>query len=226
MKQIFTLLCIWSTFCTLTAQTKSLPEFNRISTSGNVKVEILNSDQHKVEYTIIKGYPDDLIIDIRNQTLTVKIKNQSMKWGRSSTKAKVTVYAKEIRGIDCSAGSSLKSSDTWQTEHLAIDVSSGANCKLALNVQSLSADASSGASLSISGKASSASFDASSGASVDASELVSVTVSAVASSGGGIKSYVTERINASASSGGSVRYKGNPTERKIDAKVSGSVKAY
>ena len=80
----------------------------------------------------------------------------------------------------------------------------------------IDADASSGAQIIIEGSANTLNIDASSGASYNGVRLKAKDVDADVSSGASISVWATERIEADASSGGSIRYKGNPTEESID----------
>ena len=208
------------------AQTKSLSSFNSISTSGSVQVELIKGDNPKADYTIIKGNEEDLVIEVKGQELTVKIKSKMSMWNRSETKAKVTVYYQTLSGIDCSAGSSLKGDAEIVSTSMDIESSSGANCSIKVKSTDVNVDCSSGAKVSVSGSATAVNLDASSGARIDAVALMASDAIADVSSGASISLYASKKLNADASSGGSIKYKGSPEKTNIHSGISGSIKSF
>lgn len=207
-------------------QSKSLPSFNAISTGGSVQVELIKSSVSKVDYTIVKGDEDDLYIEVKGNELIVKIKPNRGFWNSSNTKAKVTVYYQSLNSIDCAAGSSIKSESEIVAENMDIESSSGASCSVALKCTDLNVDSSSGSRVTVNGIASSVNYDASSGASINAASLLASEAIADVSSGASISLYASKKLNADASSGGSIKYKGDPEKTNISSGISGSIRSY
>ncbi|MFZ1750774.1 MAG: head GIN domain-containing protein [Saprospiraceae bacterium] len=218
---IFTLLQ-WSAI----GQSVHLPAFDAISTSGSVKVELIKSNTTRADFEIIKGDKEDLVIEVKNKELIVKIKSSFSLWNRSNTKAKVTVYYQSINEIDCSAGSSLFTDSEITATAMDIDVSSGANCSIKLKSDEVMVSSSSGSKVTINGITSTANYDASSGSSIDATYLIASTADADVSSGASISLYATDKLKAEASSGGSIRYKGKPESTNLSSGMSGSITSF
>ena len=82
---------------------------------------------------------------------------------------------------------------------------------------------SSGAQTTISGKAPTVSVEASSGSSFDGYELDSEHCEARASSGASVQVTVQKDLNASASSGGQIHYRGNGMISSVAAHSGGEV---
>ena len=74
------------------------------------------------------------------------------------------------------------------------------------------------------GKVKSLEIEASSAGDIDAYRLESEKVYARTSSAGSAKVNVTKELEAHASSGGSIRYRGNPVKTNTDSSSGGSVK--
>jgi hypothetical protein len=74
------------------------------------------------------------------------------------------------------------------------------------------------------GKAKSLTAEASSAGQIDAYDLEAESVTAAASSAGSLKVNVTNNLVAHASSGGNIRYRGNPSKSMTDSSSGGSVK--
>jgi len=206
------------------AQERQVDFFNGISTGGNVSVKLEKADKQGVKIKMIKGDAKDVITDVSDKTLKVKIKNKwSNSWSGKQTKAKVIVYYTELDDISASAGSSIMSDDVIVANDLDIEASSGASIRLEIKTDELDSGVSSGGSVKLSGNSSTAEFEASSGGSLKARDLIAKDVEAEASSGGSISCHATKSIEAEASSGGSISYDGEPKSVEIDSGRSGSI---
>lgn len=114
----------------------------------------------------------------------------------------------KISGINCEGNMQLKSS-------------SAGHCKIE-NIAckgEVSASSSSAGDVRLSGTCHNATYKASSAGNVYAESLKAVDVQAQASSAGGIRCHVTGKLSAGSSSGGNVRYAGNPTS--VEGKIQG-----
>jgi uncharacterized ferredoxin-like protein len=207
-------------------QSKTLSAFTSIATSGSVSVELIKGSAPKAEYTILKGNEEDLFIEVKNGELSVKIKSKNKKWNNSGTKASVKIYYQSLTKIDCSAGSSISAYSEIDATSMEIEASSGSSCQIKINTKDLKVDASSGTSVTVSGTSKVAGYDASSGAKINAAANESEIVDADVSSGASISAHATKSITADASSGGSIKYKGNPERKNINAGMSGSVNTF
>jgi hypothetical protein len=95
--------------------------------------------------------------------------------------------------------------------------------KLELEANEVVVESSSGSDIFLKGKVSVLEAHASSGSDIDASELQSRKCNASVSSGSDIKVYVTEELDANASSGGDITYSGNPKAKDINESSGGDV---
>ena len=105
-----------------------------------------------------------------------------------------------------------------------IDVSSGSSADIEVIAKTIDAEASSGASLKLEGSAKKAEYDASRGSTINAKMMICDYVNADVSTGATIKAHVNKKLNAEASSGGSIRYTGDAEDNNIDKGWSGQIK--
>lgn len=217
MKQILLLFLFAFSYSTIDAQDEiyGLDDFNDLSVSTNIKMELIPSNENKMEIDITKGDRSDLKIEEKGEKLRVYIKGKN-NWGSNQTKAKIKLYFKELEEISVAAGASVFTDATIKSDEFEADVSSGASLSLSLETGSLDSNVSSGGSLKIAGRSDKVDVDASSGGSFQGGKLKSRNADVEASSGGSINIWVSESIDAETSSGGSIKYKGNPSERDID----------
>ena len=114
--------------------------------------------------------------------------------------------------IESSSSGEIEGADI-SCEDLKIQASSAGDIELKrVECSFLQAEASSSGDVSVSGVARSAKFEASSAGDIDADELKAEEVIAKASSAGDVSCHAVASLDASASSAGNVRYKGNPKQ--------------
>lgn len=200
--------------------TRKVGDFSALYTSGDVRVELIKANEAKVEFTMIKGKETDLITEVNAGELKVKIKNNS--WGKNGAKAEVKVYYNVLEEINASAGSSISSKTKVNGRNMEVICSSGARITVEIDAEKAKVVSTSGSKISLTGAISEdGAFDVSSGGNIDASNLTVKNVSAKASSGGRASVWAVESINADTSSGGNIKYKGEPKNKKLSNDISG-----
>jgi len=224
MKNLIAIACLFFLTNLLLAQdvSRELSSYSELSVSGGIDVE-LHTGSPRAVIEVKEGDLDKLKTTVENGKLIIKFEKKSWFFNWGNQKASIKLYgADRLNSISVSAGAAVESEFEIEAEEFSVSASSGADIEIDLDASYVSANASSGAAIEINGHASSFSASASSGGSIEAHEFESRKVNASASSGGGIKVWVTEEFAASVSSGGSVRYKGNPEHTDIDSgKYSG-----
>ena len=195
------------------SDTRNLQPFENLSVSGSLDVTVYEGSP-RAEITMIHGDLDELEVIQKGKSLKLKFKNR-INWS-SKRQAKIDLYVQNLSSIDVAAGAEVYSEFVLTATKFYADASSGAELSIAVEATKIDADASSGAQIIIEGSANTLNIDASSGASYNGVRLKAKDVDADVSSGASISVWATERIEADASSGGSIRYKGNPTEESID----------
>lgn len=201
---------------------RNVGDFNKLSVSASVKVKLIKADEEKVEFKMTRGDEEDLITEVKNNKLIIKIKSGIMSW-KSNAKANVKVYYTDLKSVEASAGSSVKAEELIYAKEMDVEVSSGAIADLEIESTRIDAEVSSGGRLVLEGSAEDGDFEVSSGGNLDASRMICDNVSADASSGGNMNVHVNKKLIADASSGGSIRYKGNVEFTDTDSGWSGSI---
>ena len=200
--------------------TRKVDNFVAVYAGGSVRVELIPASSCKVEFTMIKGSESDLITEVSGGQLKIKIKNGLM--GASNAKADVKVYYTQLEEVEAAAGASVSGKSTIQSRNLEVSCSSGARISLSVSSDIVKLEGSSGSNTALSGVVKEKlNVSSSSGAKVDASSLESKAVYASASSGSNIKVWARERLDADASSGGRVSYKGDPKDKNFETGMSG-----
>lgn len=205
----------------MNAQSRNVDSFNSIEISGSVSVELIQSNEEKVEYEITKGDADNLVIKNKDESLIVKIKGDWNK--RSKTSAKVKIYYKSIEDLEVSSGSSVSSKGSIKADKFDLEVSSGSTCTVAVITDFLDLELSSGSTITLDGRGEIADIEVSSGSSLRAMDFVVQKVDVEVSSGSTAQLEVGQSLVGEVSSGSTVKYSGDPSKVDMDKDISSSV---
>ena len=190
----------------------------RISQGIDAYLEKGSTESVRIE---VRGIPlEDVLTEVFGDRLKVHLSKN--RWRDYS----VTVYISyvDLEGISASSAANVFGKNKITGSRLDLDVSSAADIEVEVDVEDLSVDASSSGDVEVSGRAKYLNIDVSSAGGVDAYDLEAEIVRVDASSGAGAKVFATKEINAEASSGASVRYRGDPAKSRTDTSSGGSVR--
>lgn len=173
--------------------------FTKVSASTGVDVTVTLGAEDAVEVTADDNVLPLVATTVEADTLRVRLTNSV----QSRTPIKVAVTAKRLTGVVASAGAAVT------VDKLAADA--------------WTVDVSSGGSVTARGTAGTLTASVSSGGDFKGGDLACKSVTADASSGGSATVNATDALKASASSGGSVRYRGSPKDVTPSVSSGGSV---
>lgn len=209
------------------AENRNVRDFDAIKVSAGIDLYISMGNEESVRVVADEDIIDDVKTEVRGGTLHVYMKNTNswfniFNWG-SSTSRKVYVTARELKSIDASSGSDVKSENTLKGDELKVEVSSGSDVNIDVVYKEVSLSSSSGSDARLSGKAKYFTGSASSGSDINARDLEAQICKVSASSGSDIVVTATDEIKANASSGADIRYYGSPKGVDINESSGGDV---
>jgi hypothetical protein len=203
------------------SETRQVGSFRGIRVGEAIDVYIKKGDKESVKVEVENVSLSDVLTEVAGSNLRIHMRDGNYR-GKRVVKVYVTYVG--IERISASSASSVFSEGTVKAGSLDITAASAANVELSVDADNVTVDVASAGDITLEGKAKSLSVEASSAGSVDAYNLECERVDAVVSSAGSAKVNVTKSLNAEASSGGSIRYRGNPTNTNTDSSSGGSVK--
>jgi hypothetical protein len=219
MRKLFFSIVLFSSLNVFAQTTRTIKDFSALTVSGSITAELIKSTTPKVEITMLKGQETDVVTDVSSGELKVKMKNGY--YGRSSSRASVKIYYTALQEISANAGSKISSKEKIEGDNIDVSASSGSSVSLQITTSKIGANASSGSRLNLYGKCINGDFDASSGATISASDLSVENLEVDASSGASLDVWATESIDADSSSGGNIKFKGEPKKKKLSRNMSG-----
>lgn len=193
----------------ITEDLRITENFNEISAANGWEVIVEKGSEVSVVLEADENLIDAAEIYVKNNTLKIYCENNI---GRATSKKVFVTYVEDLTSIRASSGASLITNQVIKGENLSLNVSSGGHIRTEAIVRTIETDVSSGGKINITGSTESLDADVSSGGSIYADKLKAKYAVANASSGGVIDLYVTDKLEARASSGGDIDYWGDPKE--------------
>jgi hypothetical protein len=208
-----------------TTERRTVTSFNGIHVCCGIDLYLTEGESSEI---IVTAKPDEItsvITEVKNGVLSVSFKN-SKKNSNFKRRNKVSVYvtAQNLISLEASAGGSIEGTSDIHAKDIRLTTSSGGDVQLRLDAENITCHASSGGDVKLKGAATTAHLSANSGGDLQLKDLTAGTVIADANSGGDIEIRVVEEITANASSGGGVKYYGNPAKKAVSSSSGGSVK--
>jgi len=224
MKSLLTavlLLAITSFSFAQEAQNRNVGAFTGVKVAEGIDVYLKKGDKESVRVEVYGTKAENVITEVSGSYLKVHMRDDN---NRGNVNVKVYVTYVKIDKLSASSAGSIFSEGTIDANSLEISSSSAANIEIAVNAGDVEISSSSAGEVEVKGKAKSLRVDASSAGEIDAYDLEAQKVNAQASSAGSVKINVTVDLDAHASSGGSIRFRGNPDRSNTNSSSGGSVK--
>jgi hypothetical protein len=202
-------------------QTRNIGQFTGVKVAEGIDVYLIKGDKESAKVEVYGTSIQNVITEVSGSYLKIHMRDGNYK-GRIEAKLYVT-YTK-LDKLSASSAGNIYSQGVVKTSSLEVGSSSAGTIEIEVDAGELDVSASSAGEIEIKGFAKSLNADASSAGEIDAYDLEVETVEVDASSAGSIKVNVKDALNANASSGGSIRYRGNPSKSITNSSSGGSVK--
>lgn len=203
------------------SETRSIGSFSGVKVTEGIDVFLKKGNRESLRVEVSGTKLENIITEVSGSYLRVHMRDTDH---RGSIVAKVYVTYVKIDKLSASSAGSIFSEGTLEADDMEISASSAGSIEVAIHAGSVEVSVSSAAQIELQGKTKTLDINASSAGQIDAYDLQAEKVSAEASSAGSLKISVSEDLRANASSGGSIRYHGNPNKSITDSSSGGSVK--
>ena len=199
--------------------------FTGISVSSGIQLYLTQGNEETIAVSASEQkYLDRLITAVVNGTLKIYYDNKGTNWNSGNRKLKAYVSFKTLEKLNISAGSDVSVNSSIKSDKLDMQVTSGAVFTGAVNVKELVTNINSGAVMKVTGSADKFKIGVSSGGDFKGYDFAVDFCDADVSSGGAVHITINKELNAKASSGGDIHYKGTGLIRDIHTSSGGAVK--
>ncbi len=208
------------------AQARAVSSFHAIKVSNGIHLFLVQGNEEAVAVSAAdKEYRDRIRTEVENGVLKIYYDNDNWKFWESDEKKNLKAYVscKILDRLKASSGARVEVDGSIRSANLAMDFSSGSNFKGNVNVKELKVEQNSGAETFFGGVAAILRIQASSGSSMRGYDLETDQCDANTSSGASVHVTVKKELNASASSGSEIYYKGTGVVRDLSTSSGGEV---
>lgn len=218
---LIVMLMIWSTtLLAQVSQTRNVGTFTGIKVEEGIDVYLKKGDKESVRVEVTGTEPANVLTEISGSYLKVHMKSGSYR----KVEAKVYVTYVKLDKLSASSAGNIFSEGVIKSDNIEVSVSSAGTIEINVETKELTVSVSSAGDVEIKGKTNYLDADISSAGQLDAYDLEAVKVDAEVSSAGSMKISVSSELEANASSGGSIRYRGNPGKSMTNSSSGGSVR--
>ncbi len=208
------------------AEARSVSGFTAIEVSGSIDLFL---SQGTGEGVAISASTDEIKqrikTEIKGSTLHIYFDGKGLNWknwGNHRMKAYVTF--KTLSKIEASGACNVKAIESIKQTELKIEMSGASDFTGDITVQKLRIDASGASNIKISGSAVEANVDATGACTIRAYDLKTGMCKINASGGSNVRITVNKELNAQASGGSTVFFKGTGLIRDVSSSGGASIK--
>ncbi len=200
------------------AELRKVEKFNSVEVSGTVSLYISQGNETGVAVSAEdQKYNSKIRTDVSNGTLHISVDGgiwNGFSWTNRKLKAYVSVI--DLNRLQVSGASYATIAGTLKATNFKLDVFGASEVKGALQVKNLTLDASGASVLRLSGAAENANIEASGAVRVNAFELQVENGKFDVSGASHITISVNKELNANASGGATIQYRGSAVARSVN----------
>jgi hypothetical protein len=218
---LFVLLFIPGAFAGYSQDTiyRELPPFTALQVSGKITVQLYQAEKESLSILTKDFDPRQIRTTVENNTLKIDMAVTSS----GIQKGLVNLYFKEIRKMDIRNNAEVITASLFKADSLMVSLKFGGSLFLDADLGYLKSNASGGGLLTAEGYAVRQDIVVSSRATISAFKLESEIIRVEASSGGKAKISVDSELDARATTGSYISYKGDPPRKNINASPGAEV---
>ncbi|MBV9987096.1 MAG: DUF2807 domain-containing protein [Chitinophagaceae bacterium] len=238
MKNVFILFCF--SFCLLSArgqneknivvdanaEVRAVSGFSAIEVSGTIDLYLSQGSEEAVAISASsEEIRQRMRTEIRGNTLLIYLDGKGLNWKKwVNHKMKAYVTFKTLKRLEASGACNVKATEPIRQDELKMELSGASDFTGELNLKTLRVDASGASNAKLSGVADDVNITASGACNLKAYDLKTIMCKTEASGASHIRITVDKELNANASGGSTIFFKGNGLIRDISASGGASVK--
>ncbi len=204
------------------AKTHRLENFRHIDIQGMFDIQVSRGDDTSVVLETDENLHELTSIEVRDNTLFIWTEKDVV---IRPTKMELKITFAQLDEIHIGGACKLHAAETLIADRLQLQVSGAADIDLDLNVTDLITSISGAANIQLAGIASSHHISLSGASNMRAESLRTEQTNIRVSGAGSAHVFATEKLHASLSGVGNIRYYGNPRQVTTDKSGLGSIRS-
>ncbi len=200
---------------------RKLSPFDAVSVTGNIEVILKKGTEETAKISTWGINEDDVNVFVKRNVLKLQLLKSLF-----DDDEKVTIYVTytTLRGLKANAGSLVYSDEPLNGDKIDIKVTSGARVDMDIQFNALEANVTEGGILELAGTVESQNVTVGTGGQYQGLDLDCSRTYVRANTGGQATVVANESLDASANTGGSVEYSGDPDERYTKSLLAGEIR--
>ncbi len=201
-------------------ETRELSSFSRVQVGEAIKVYLKKGSQESARIESTGVDADKILTNVSGDRLRIEMSSGNHR----NTSVTIWLTYRNIESLSISSAATVITEGVLKTEKLRLETSSAGDGEIEIDVDELDVSVSSSGELTVTGRAMFQDVSVSSSGRYNAYELVCEEADVNASSSGSARVNTSKSIEASASSAGSIRYKGDPARVRESSSSGGSTR--
>jgi hypothetical protein len=199
---------------------KKTGKFDKIEVFGSIEITLIKGNADSVKLMGDNEILGKVSVEVENGLLTISATDRIFSKHKNVT---ATVYYIKLDNLKTRSGAEINSTKAIQSDTLAIEAAGGSRVDIKAECKSIKTNAVEGATISLEGKANNLNCETTTGGIFVGFEFKCDSIIAKTSTGGLAKIYPVNMLDASASMGGQVIYRGNPAKKKEHTILGGTI---
>lgn len=195
-------------------ETRDLDSFDKIIATNGVNIMLRKGSENKAEIHINNALLSDLITEIKDNTLKIKLRPQINK----ELSVIVIITYQQIKELSATKGASIQTKTVMLTDKLSFSTNTGGNIKAEVECKEIKTNAGSGSKITLYGWTQRLEARGNTKAHIDTKKLQSEHVIAKATGGAEIWTSPKEYLEAICATGGTIYYINKP--QKMNKRLS------
>jgi hypothetical protein len=208
------------------AMKREVGSFHGIHVATGIELWLTEGNTEEVAVSASKEeFRDRIVTKVENGILKIQYetKTGSINKRREDKNLKAYVSYKRLDKIEASTGAEIKVNGVLTSSSLELRATTGAIFDGVVDIKSLIVDQSTGSKIDMTGKAETLKVEGSTGSKFTAEEMVTNSCSVSVSTGAKVSVTAEKELQAKASTGGIIKYKGNASIKEIKTNTGGAV---
>lgn len=205
------------------SEERTVGDFSRIEVSRSIQVVLTQGALKPIQVKAEDNLMEYIQTEVRGNTLVISLPNRL----NVNTNKGIYVYVStpRIDALSVSTSADIKGTNTLDVDNLRLDGSTSGSINVKVTAQKINIELSTSADIELSGTAEEVEAECSTSGSISAQELVTQYADIEVSTSADVDITVIQEIKGVATTGGGIRYWGNPPTHRMTSSTGGSIKA-
>lgn len=201
------------------SETRPLADFFEIRVNDGIEVELIKSDNPRIEIETEGVSTDKVVTDLSSGRLRIRMRIGIY----PGVYVKCKVYYSDLILIQAMSAGIITSKENFVVDRLSISANAGGSVNLHVEVRRLSLESLAAGSISLTGSADLAMINAGTGGQIEAFKLMANEAEVRANSGASVNVNVKDGLSGRSSTGAQINYKGSPSNLSVETQLGGTI---